>query len=67
MLIAQLVGHIIALPALYLVLNFTSLVLETILSEVLRTFTFGMVSGQGPLARLALPGLLRPAPEPLRL
>lgn len=45
-LIAQLVGHIIALPALYLVLNFTSLVLETILSEVLRTFTFGMVSGQ---------------------
>lgn len=45
-LIAQLVGNTAALPLLYLVLNFTSLVLETILSEVLRTFTFGMVSGQ---------------------
>lgn len=45
-LIAQLVGHIAALPVLYLVLNFTSVVLETILAELIRTFTFGMASGQ---------------------
>ena len=45
-LIAQLVGHIAALPVLYVVLNFTSVVLETILVDVIRTFTFGMASGQ---------------------
>ena len=45
-LIAQLVGHIAALPVLYVVLNFTSVVVETILAGVIRTFTFGMASGQ---------------------
>lgn len=45
-LIAQLVGHIAALPVLYVVLNFTSVVLEAILTGVIRTFTFGMASGQ---------------------
>lgn len=45
-LIAQLVGHIAALPVLYVVLNFTSVVLETILAGVIRTLTFGMDSGQ---------------------
>ena len=45
-LIAQLVGHIAALPVLYVVLNFTSVVVETILAGVIRTFTVGMASGQ---------------------
>ena len=45
-LIAQLVGHIAALPVLYVVLNFTSVVLETILAAVIQAFTFGMDLGQ---------------------
>lgn len=45
-LIAQLVGHIAALPVLYVVLNFTSVVLEAILASVIQAFTFGMASGQ---------------------
>ena len=45
-LLAQMVGHTAALPVLYVVLNFTSVVVETILSEVIRTFPFGMASGQ---------------------
>ena len=45
-LIAQLVGHIAALPVLYVVLNFTSVVLEAILASVIQAFTFGMDLGQ---------------------
>lgn len=45
-LIAQLVGHIAALPVLYVVLNFTSVVVEAILASVIQAFTFGMASGQ---------------------
>lgn len=45
-LLAQMVGHTAALPVLYVVLNFTSVVVENILAEVIRNFTFGMASGQ---------------------
>ena len=38
----MVVGHIVAMPALYTVLNFTAVVLESIIRELLSAFVYGM-------------------------
>ncbi len=43
-LCAVLVGHLVALPVLYGILNFTAVVVEAILLELLRMFVYGMPS-----------------------
>ncbi len=43
-LCAVLVGHLVALPVLYGILNFTAVVVEAIVLELLRMFVYGMPS-----------------------
>ncbi len=58
---AMLTGHIIALPALYVVLNFTVVVIEHIVRAILAAFLYGMSGGSttvldkfSPLVHLVL-------------
>jgi len=39
---AMLVGHLAALPILYAILNFTAIVLESIVKSILSTFVYGL-------------------------
>ena len=41
-LLAMIVGHVAALPGLYVVLNFTAIVVEALIRELLKSFVYGM-------------------------
>lgn len=41
-LLAMVVGHVAALPGLYVVLNFTAIVVEALIRELLKNFVYGM-------------------------
>ena len=41
-LLAMIVGHVAALPGLYVVLNFTAIVVEALIRELLKNFVYGM-------------------------
>ena len=58
-LCAQLTGHILVLPAVYGVLNFTAIVVEVLLREVLGGFVYGMKGflGEGFLTLWLTPAL----------
>lgn len=52
-LCAQLTGHIIILPLVYLILNLVAVVVNLALSTLLRIFVYGMSSASNPMGALA--------------
>lgn len=50
---AMLTGNIVVLPVLYAVLNFTAIVVEAVVQEILRVFVYGLSSLQSVLTPLS--------------